>query len=122
MLLGVTYKQELATGSGFTGGGSVWRGRAAGSGQPGALCILLCVDSAALHTGCPSEVSLGNVGVKPVLDSLFPMWFQNLVLLNQRYLVSFHLSKSRKRGHILKSVFVFNSYKDFRNFIFKCQR
>lgn len=58
-ILGVTYKQELVTGSRFTGGGSVWRGRAAGSGQPGALCILLRVDSAALHTGWPSEVSLG---------------------------------------------------------------
>lgn len=49
------------------------------------LCILdapqnpLRADSAALHTGCPSEVSLGNVGVKPILDSLLPVWFRNLV-------------------------------------------
>lgn len=111
-LLGVAYKQELVTGSRFTGGGSVWRSRAAGSGRPGALCILLRVDSAALHTGCPSESpqsrqccsaywvplrsELGECGREAYSWLTSPRMVQKPGQLNQLYLVSC-LAKSRKR-------------------------
>ena len=61
------------TGSRFTGSGSVWSSRAVGSGQRCALCVLLRVDSAVLHTGCPSEVGSEKLGGKPILALLSPM-------------------------------------------------